>query len=63
MDGSWEWGLNSNEEDRKIYGSQSLRSGMVSLLEERGFIANKRLKRSQQQVQKKDKSPISVIYA
>lgn len=63
MDGNWEWGLNSNKEDRKIYGSQSLRSGMVSLLEERGFIVNKRFKRSQQQVQKKDKSPISVIYA
>ena len=43
MGGGWEWGVYSNKEDGKIYGSLSLRTEMVPLLEERGFIADKRL--------------------
>lgn len=44
MGGGWMWGIHSNKEDGKIYGSQSLTSEMVPLLEERGFTADKKLK-------------------
>lgn len=58
MGGGWKWGIQSNKGDGKIYGSLPLRTEMVPVLEERGFIADKRLQSWQQQVQRKDKSPI-----
>lgn len=57
MGGGRGWGIYSNKGDGKIYGSLSLRTEMAPLLEER-FHSWQRLESWQEQVQKKDKSPI-----
>lgn len=44
MGGGWMWGIYFNKEDGKIYGLQFFASEMVFLLEERGFIVDKKFK-------------------